>query len=61
MGYLVIKVFNLKIATEIAIVFAVLLSVKEIADNMAITGAGAIAMWSGIIVPYKPDHTQQHQ
>jgi hypothetical protein len=34
---------------EIAIVFAVVLSVKEIADNMAITGAGSIAMWSGLV------------
>ena len=45
-----IKVFNLKIAMEIAIVFAVMLTVKEIADNLAITGAGSIAMWSAIIV-----------
>ena len=44
------KVFDLKIVAEIAIVFAVVLSVKEIADNMAITGAGSIAMWCGIIV-----------
>jgi membrane protease YdiL (CAAX protease family) len=43
------KSFDLKIVTEIAIVFAVVLSVKEIADNMAITGAGSIAMWCGII------------
>ena len=43
------KVFDLKIMAEIAIVFAVVLSVKEIADNMAITGAGSIAMWCGII------------
>ena len=44
------KVFDLKIVAEIAIVFAVVLIVKEIADNMAITGAGSIAMWCGIIV-----------
>ncbi len=43
------KLFDLKIVTEIAIVFAVVLSVKEIADSMAITGAGSIAMWCGII------------
>jgi membrane protease YdiL (CAAX protease family) len=43
------KSFDLKIVMEIAIVFAVVLSVKEIADNMAITGAGSIAMWCGII------------
>ena len=45
-----IKSFNLKIVAEIAIVFAVMLSIKEIADNMAITGAGSIAMWCGIVV-----------
>lgn len=43
------KLFDLKIVMEIAIVFAVVLSVKEIADTMAITGAGSIAMWCGII------------
>ena len=42
--------FDFKIVAEIALVFAVMLSVKEIADNMAITGAGSIAMWCGIIV-----------
>ena len=44
------KTFDMKIVAEIAIVFAVMLSVKEVADNMAITGAGSIAMWCGIIV-----------
>jgi membrane protease YdiL (CAAX protease family) len=42
--------FDIKIVAEIALVFAVMLSVKEVADNMAITGAGSIAMWCGIIV-----------
>lgn len=45
-----IKGFNLKIVAEIAIVFAVILSVKEFADNMGVTGAGSVAMWCGIIV-----------
>jgi membrane protease YdiL (CAAX protease family) len=44
------KLIKLKMVAEIAIVFAVVLSVKEIADNMAITGAGSIAMWCGIII-----------
>lgn len=44
------RVFDFKIVAEIAIVFAVMLGIKEVADNMAITGAGSIAMWCGIIV-----------
>lgn len=43
------NIFDLKIVAEIALVFAVVLTVKEVADNMAITGAGSIAMWCGII------------
>ena len=35
---------------EIAVVFAVILTVKWCADNMRLTGAGSVAMWCGIIV-----------
>lgn len=35
---------------EIAIVFAVILTVKWFADNVRLTGAGSVAMWCGIIV-----------
>ena len=44
------KPTNLNVMIEIAIVFAVVLGIKAVADNMAITGAGSIAMWCGIIV-----------
>jgi membrane protease YdiL (CAAX protease family) len=44
------KVFDLKIVAEIAVVFAIMLSVKDIADRLSVTGAGSIAMWCGIIV-----------
>ena len=41
---------SFKTAAEIAIVFAVILTVKEFADNVRLTGAGSVAMWCGIIV-----------
>ena len=44
------KGFNFKTAAEIVIVFAVVLSVKEFADNVRLTGAGSVAIWCGIIV-----------
>ena len=50
MENLVNRPTSLKVVIEIAIVFAVVLGVKEVADNMAITGAGSIAMWCAIIV-----------
>ena len=40
----------MRIIAEIAFVFAVMLSVKWIADSMELIGAGSIGMWSGIIV-----------
>ncbi len=44
------KVFDLKIIAEIAVVFAIMLSIKDILDRLSVTGAGSIAMWCGIIV-----------
>lgn len=44
------KIFDLQIVAEIGAVFAVMLSVKWVADSMEIIGAGGIAMWTGIIV-----------
>lgn len=43
------KIFDLRILVEIATVFAVMLSVKWVADLLEITGAGSIGIWSGII------------
>ena len=45
-----IKGSSYRIAAEIAIVFAVVLGVKEFADNVRLTGAGSVAIWCGIIV-----------
>ena len=44
------KGFYFKTSAEIAIVFAVILAAKELADNVQLTGAGSVAMWCGIIV-----------
>ncbi len=41
---------NFKTVAEIAIVFAVILAVKEFADNVRLTGAGSVAIWCGIVV-----------
>lgn len=43
------KTLNLIILAEIALVLLIMVTVKWVADTLNITGAGSIAMWSGII------------
>ncbi len=40
----------MRIIAEIAVVFAVMLGIKWLADSVEIIGAGSIAIWCGIIV-----------